>query len=170
MQQLDFSRRHYSQLVVSISANEPLADLGGGYIQDYYGTVSQVTLHDIQTDLRYEILITDNNPTYLEGYINLDIIPNGRYEFEGFLSDLVGNNTVIGDLQNPSLTGTDISVFLTIHPGLGVGAILTTSFPTSGLSFTLKLLENEIVNINMSLVKPTIYLRTQLLHDLNSIL
>lgn len=190
MQQLSFSRRNYSQLVVSISADEPLADLGGGYIEDYYGTISQITLHNTDTDTRYDVLITDNNPTFLEGYVNLNSLPDGLYNFEGLITDTVGHNTIIGELQNTSLTGQELSVVLTIHPALELGVALSTSFPTSGLTFTFKLIQeipvndtiqltspwmqtvqlNETVNIDMSLIVPTFHFQTELFHNLDSIL
>jgi hypothetical protein len=160
--ELSFYRRSYTQMWLEITSDEPLLWLdSGGYIEDYYGVGSQVTIRNIATNTTQEILVTDNNPTFLQGYISLDTIVDGTYAFEGRVSDLVNNVAIINQVSNPALSGTVVNIYLTIHPFIGVGAIFSTNFQTMGLNFRLRLIDSippdDSHGIDMSLISPDVY-------------
>lgn len=140
---LSFYRRSYTQMWLEVTSDEPLMWLAsGGYIEDYFGVGSQVTLRNTATNTTQEILVAEISPTFLQGYIALDTIVDGTYAIEGLVRDLVGNTLIIGQVSNPSITGTVINVYLTIHPFIGIGAIFSPSFQTKGLNFRLRLIQS----------------------------
>lgn len=143
MQQITFRRQSYTQLWAVLNSNESLDLLpSGGYVEDYFGNPSQITLHNIVTDVRIPLFFTDTSSTSLSGYIPLNTISDGTYRFEGYLQDLMGNKAIIGEVSSPSITGTVIVAELTILATIGIGAILNVTFQNQDLNFQLVLVED----------------------------
>lgn len=159
--ELTFLRRSYAQLWLEVISNEPLLMLqSGGYIEDYFGVGSQVTLRNTTTNDRQELLFTDNSATDLQGYLDLNDIENGTYALEGRVSDLVGNTTIIGAVSSTSITGDTIEVLLSISSGSGIGIAISTAIQTGSLSFRIRLLDSipyETLGFQTSLSAPSFY-------------
>lgn len=131
MQTLTFKRKtNLNELVVVITATEPLAILNvGGYIADYFGNPHKATLRNLQTNIRQSMNFSSSTANVLSGVTPLSSIVDGVYVFEGWIEDLVHNRTIIGSVQNPSITAlSTVDVSLRITSNLGTGAIFDVSF------------------------------------------
>jgi hypothetical protein len=173
MPSLTFFRGNYTEMWLVITADEPLSPLGGGYIEDYFGTPSQVSLRDVSDNTRYTILITDTNSQSLSGYINTSSIPDGTFAIEGRIQDTVGHNTIIGDYFDSLVTGPVIEAFITIFPEgeVTIGATFDTTFQSSGLNFRLAIIKDilfsEDVSVSTGMQQSNYYFDGTLLNDVN---
>ncbi len=103
-----FYRSGLTELWISITSSEILGDLTGGYVEDYYGTVNQLTLFNTTTGIRTPVLMnedTDITPGIPHdafiGVVDLALLPNAVYRLEGRVKDTLGNFRILSEVETP---------------------------------------------------------------------
>jgi hypothetical protein len=116
-----FLRQNFESLWITLTSNETLGVLDSDYVEDYYGTDGQVTLHNLTTDERVPVLMAEvetTTPTVphdvFTGYLPLESLTNGSYQIEGRVKDVFNQYTILGQVQNPIGTERLVSLPLTI--------------------------------------------------------
>jgi hypothetical protein len=105
---LVFNRQNFTQLWITIEADEPLALLSTAYLQDYFGTEGQLTLRNMSDDSRIAVLMSEKTSAtpsiphdVFEGYVDLTSLPNGLYRVEGRVRDSLGHYKILSEIQSP---------------------------------------------------------------------
>lgn len=105
---LIFHRQAYTQLWITVQADEPLALLSTAYLEDYFGVDGQLTLRDMSDDTRTPILMSENTSItpsiahdVFEGFVDLSTVSNGLYRVEGRLRDSLGHYKILSEFQSP---------------------------------------------------------------------
>lgn len=101
-----FYRQLYQQLAVTLTSNEVLGVLDSGFLEDYFGTDGQVTLHHLPSDQRFALLMGEspNEAAPHEVFVgqdDLSLLPDGEYRIEGRVRDVVGNYTILSAFAAP---------------------------------------------------------------------
>lgn len=122
-------------LVLHLASNEALGVLDTGYLEDYYGTDSQLTLYHLATGVAYPVAMVETAETpsvphdQFEGSYPFELLPDGDYEIYGRLRDVAGNYVVLGTVAHPYGGESVIRVVLTILSDGNVEVrIITLSF------------------------------------------
>jgi hypothetical protein len=104
-----FSRSIFTELWITLSSNEQLGVLDSDYIEDYYEVDGQVSFYNVDTGTRVPILMNELTPDptpsvahdVFTGYITLSSIPNGVYQVQGRVRDILGNYTILSAVDTP---------------------------------------------------------------------
>lgn len=153
-----FPRANYSQVAITITANEELGTPDPNYLQDYNGNDGLLTLLHEATGVRYPLLMgevpaeTPDIPhDVFRGYFMLTGRPNGLYWLQGRIRDVAGNYTILGAIANPN--GTERILEIGIEVTAGIGIVKTIWLKLEGLnsvpvclSFPAPHLEIELQN------------------------
>jgi hypothetical protein len=104
-----FFRANYTQVKITLSANESLGTPDPNYLQDYNGNDGRLSLLHAQSAIRYPLLMTEvvsETPQtphdVFRGFFLLAGKPDGLYWLQGRLRDVAGNYTILGAFANPS--------------------------------------------------------------------
>ena len=97
---MKFYRGTFTTLHVVIRANEPLALLETGFVEDFYGVDDQLTLYHLETRGRFELLVSPVGDGF-EGFLPLATLPDGEYEVQGRVRDAIGNATIFNASEVP---------------------------------------------------------------------
>ena len=156
-----FRRGDYNQVWFTLRSDEVLGVLDSSYIQDYFGNQGQVTLLNLQTQERLSIPITEvtgpSDPTPLiphdvfSGYVDLDILQDGSYKIEGLVRDVIGNYTILSEIQNPVGGERVISFDLRITDD-EIIVLFEQSTISLGLSLTIPLTINKQISTEINKV------------------
>lgn len=97
-----------SEVVVELRSDEELGLLDTGYLQDYYGTDGQISLHHLETGTRYALLMAEQPQVTPDvpkdafiGVMDMTTLPDGEYQVEGLVRDVRGVPTVLSAHSNP---------------------------------------------------------------------
>jgi hypothetical protein len=143
-----FLRQAYTELWITLTSNEVLGILDSDYLEDYYGTDGQITLHNLTTGERIPVLMTEVFTTTPEiphdvftGFIELAPLTNGEYQIEGRVKDVFNHHTIIGEVQNPFGSERIISLPLTITETDVIIEFGDLARITAGISVTAAMLD-----------------------------
>lgn len=103
-----FPRASFNNVVLTIKSNEELGILDSDYVEDYFGVDGFMTVRRLSDDFRDSIPMIPvpeetpgiNNDVF-RGTFDISSMPNGFYELEGRVRDIMGNYTIFGAVQNP---------------------------------------------------------------------
>lgn len=102
-----FYRGLFTEMWVTLRSDEVLGVLDSDYLEDYFGTDGQVTLR-YQDGTFYNVLmneVPEETPgvahDVFTGPVDLSIIPDGIYTIQGRVRDIIGNYTILDEVENP---------------------------------------------------------------------
>jgi hypothetical protein len=114
---LTFHRASFTELWITIESDEPLSILDSAYVEDYFGVDGQLTIHNMDTDVRTSFLMAEDpleTPTIANdvftGFVDITTLPDGIYQIEGRVRDTLGNYRILSDFQTPN-GNEDITLF-----------------------------------------------------------
>jgi hypothetical protein len=103
-----FLKANFSELWIKLTSNEVLGILDSGYLEDYYGTDGQVSLYYEATGDRTAVLMgevlseTPDLPhDVFRGVVEISDLPNGVYQIQGRVRDILSQYTVLNDVESP---------------------------------------------------------------------
>lgn len=102
-----FYRGQFTELWITLSSNEVLGVLDSDYIEDYFGADGQITLRH-ENDSFYTVLmneVPEDTPgvahDVFTGPLDLSTVPDGVYTIQGRVRDVIGNYTILNEVENP---------------------------------------------------------------------
>jgi hypothetical protein len=102
-----FYRGPFTELWITLRSDEVLGVLDSDYLEDYFGADGQVTLR-YQDGTFYTVLmneVTEETPgvahDVFTGPVDLSTIPDGIYTIQGRVRDVVGNYTILDEVETP---------------------------------------------------------------------
>ena len=120
-------RGSFTTLWITLQSNEELGLLATDYLEDYFGTDGQITLHHVEGPTDYPVLMieqpaqTPGIPNdYFLGQIPFASIPDGNYEIRGRCKDVVDNYSILNSVQSPLGGEQTIIITFEIRPVGGV--------------------------------------------------
>lgn len=130
-----FPRGTFTSMVLTIKSNEELGILDSGYVEDYFGVDGFMTVRRVSDGFRDSIPMVPvpeetpaiNNDVF-RGTLDLTTMPNGFYELEGRVRDIMGNYTIFGAVQTP-IGGENVTT-LTLEIIDGFAARYVHNLPT----------------------------------------
>lgn len=122
---ITFFRGQYAEAVLEIHSSEELGLINTGFLEDAYGTDGQISVRNMDTGIRYPLLmaeVSDGGPPhdYFRGYLPLASVPNGPYALDFRVQDPRGNVTIVGALETGGTADRYQSIEFAIAPGFGV--------------------------------------------------
>lgn len=131
-----FYRQNYSQITLNIASNEELGVLDTGFVEDFNGVDGQLSLLHVATSTRYPVpvsavpAVTPSIPNdQFRAILSLAGLPDGDYQLQGRVRDVIGNYTILGSFATPSGGERVLAVELRINPGFGSRYIIGGSSP-----------------------------------------
>lgn len=127
-----FYRQNFSQLWIKLQSNEALGVLDSDYLEDYFGVDGQVSLLHVPTGQRFAVLMVEvpqETPAVphdvFQGYRFLSALPDGEYQVQCRVRDVLGNYTVVGDVASPRGDERRIALSFEVRPGAprGIGGV-----------------------------------------------
>lgn len=132
-----FDRENHDSLVVTLTANEPLGILDTDFVEDYFGVDGQVTIYNTSSLVRTALVMvavpgeTPGTPDDIfRGQKLLSLLPDGDYEIQGRVRDVVGNHVILGDFQTPTGGETTLVLSFSIESGADITFYLGAISPT----------------------------------------
>lgn len=140
----NFYRGNFSQLWITLRADETLGDLDGSYIEDYFGVPGQISLM-LPDSSRMPVLMsellsaTPSTPhDVFTGAVDLNGLANGHYIVQGRVRDVLGNYSILSAIENPLGDERIIGLEFDIVPGFGVVISFGTLKLTGGVAFDVR--------------------------------
>lgn len=101
-------RGQLTTLWVILQSNEQLGLLDSDYLEDYFGNDGQLTLHHVESNTDYPVLMIEqvtDTPIIphdvFRGQVSLAGLPSGTFQVRGRCRDRAGNYTVVSAVQSP---------------------------------------------------------------------
>jgi len=149
-----FYRQYYHELWITLRADEVLGSIVSNYLEDYNGTFGQISLKHMASGARFfvpmnEVAVATPQVPHdvFKGVLPLLELPDGQFQVETRLRDVLGNYTVLGNVSAPF--GTERVIDLRIEVRSGVPQIIEFGAP-------MILLQGSI-NIDMPLVSEAVF-------------
>ena len=119
-----FYRQRYSNLWITLRADESLGDISSNYLEDFNGTPGQVSLRHMETGKRYYVPMnevasdtTDTPHDVFKGIVSLVNVPDGKFNLEARVRDELGNYTILSAVAAPYGNERVIPVTIEIKTG-----------------------------------------------------
>jgi len=167
-----FYRGLFTELWITLRSDEVLGILDSDYLEDYFGIDSQVTVRH-ENGTPYTVLmneVTEETPSIphdvFTGFLDLSTVPDGEYTVQGRVRDLIGNYTILNEVETPFGDERIINLTFTISstgPPSGLIVAVGSLKLMGGLSIELKFLTDREVDITLN-AGPT--LNVQFLKDI----
>ena len=119
-----FYRSDHTTLFIQLDSDEPLGILDTDYVEDYNGVDGQLSVYNVTTTTRTAMVMVSqpaqtpgvDNDVFL-GQLPLASLPNGDYEIQGRVRDLIGNHTILTRFNSPIGNETVINMLFEIKDG-----------------------------------------------------
>lgn len=111
-------------LEIKINSNEPLGILDTDRIEDYNGIDGQVSLFHVDSSQRFAVIMSPfpaetpgiDHDVFI-GQKQLSLIPEGDYQIQGRVRDVVGNYSILSAFHNPNGNETILMMNFSIEGG-----------------------------------------------------